>query len=279
MGEILREFPFHQLGKEKTLSILAELLGRGEKIEEEGICAPGRDVWHKDVLSRMSMLFGEGSEQHRGVKVRFETTSYRRQPSTSEMNHDFRRGMGICLATIRSAYNFVDTFGDLQAEPAAPSVNGPAPVERVLHLFKRFCAVEQVLRKVRQDGADHRYPLIIRDEYDVQYLLHALLISAFDDVRPEEYGPSVGGSHARMDFLVPEGELVVEAKMTRAGLGNAKLVDELSSDFIRYGSHPLVKTVIVLVWDPSKIILNARGLERDLSKSYGSIDAIVRVHY
>ena len=55
----------------------------------------------------------------------------------------------------------------------------------------------------------------IKDEYDVQDLLNALLRLNFDDVRPEEYTPSYAGSSTRVDFLLKKEKIVIEVKKTR----------------------------------------------------------------
>jgi hypothetical protein len=71
---------------------------------------------------------------------------------------------------------------------------------------------------------------VIDDEYDVRDHLHALLRLHFDDVREEEWAPSYGGSRTRMDFLLKRERMVVETKMTRDRLDQAKVVDELVID-------------------------------------------------
>jgi REase_DpnII-MboI len=52
----------------------------------------------------------------------------------------------------------------------------------------------------------------MKDEYDVQDSLHALLKLHFDDVRREEWTPSYAGSQSRMDFLLKREKIVVETK-------------------------------------------------------------------
>lgn len=68
--------------------------------------------------------------------------------------------------------------------------------------------------------------------------LHALLRLHFDDVREEEWAPSYGGSRTRMDFLLKRARMVVETKMTRDRLDQAKVVDELVIDKAHYRQAP-----------------------------------------
>lgn len=135
-------------------------------------------------------------------------------------------------------------------------------LKTVLALCDRFHQVARQLRQRRQN----RPTLEIVDEYDAQDLLHALLRLHFDDIRPEEWTPSYAGGSARMDFLLKEEQIVVEAKMTRAGLGAKEASEQLIIDAARYSGHPDCKTLVCFVYDPTSLIKNPRGVERDLTR-------------
>jgi hypothetical protein len=92
----------------------------------------------------------------------------------------------------------------------------------------------------------------------------------FDDIRPEEWTPSYGGGSSRMDFLLKDHAIVVEAKMTRKGLGAKEVSEELIIDAAKYRQHSDCKTLICLVYDPSGLVKNPRGIERDLAKLSGN---------
>jgi hypothetical protein len=74
----------------------------------------------------------------------------------------------------------------------------------------------------------------------VQDLLHAILKLHFDDVRPEEVTPSYAGRASRVDFYLPRERIVVEAKMTRANLGQKEVANQLLIDVARYAQMPTV---------------------------------------
>jgi hypothetical protein len=114
----------------------------------------------------------------------------------------------------------------------------------------------------RQKG---RLPFEIKDEYDVQDLLHSILRLFFDDVRPEEWVPSYAGKATRMDFLLKNEKIVVEVKKTRSGLGDADLGSQLLEDIARYKAHPDCAQLFCFVYDPDHLLRNPRGLEADLS--------------
>lgn len=136
-------------------------------------------------------------------------------------------------------------------------------VDRIVALCRRFPLFAERLR-IRQR---QRASLVIKDEYDVQDLLHAILKLHFDDVRPEEVTPSYAGSSSRVDFHLPKERIVVEAKMTRQNLGQREVADELIIDATRYRTVPGVETLICLVYDPQKRCQNPTALERDVEAS------------
>ncbi len=74
-----------------------------------------------------------------------------------------------------------------------------------------------------------------------------------------------------MDFLLKAEQVVLETKMTRTGLGLKEIGDELIVDIARYQGHPDCKTLICFVYDPLGKIGNPNGLERDLSRTEGSL--------
>jgi hypothetical protein len=80
-----------------------------------------------------------------------------------------------------------------------------------------------------------------------------------------------------MDFLLKTEQIVVEAKMTRKGLGQKELVSQLAEDILRYQSHHDCKTLICFVYDPDAKCTNPTALENDLTKSHDSLQVIVIV--
>ena len=163
-----------------------------------------------------------------------------------------------------SKYPWADKLDDDEVAQLNPAVS----VERICN---RIALVIRQLR-IRHNG---RPAHDVEDEYDLQDLLHALLHLFFDDVRAEECTPSYAGKAARMDFLLKEESIVIEAKMTRKGLGAKEVGDQLIVDITRYKSHPSCKALYCLVYDPEHRVTNPRGLEADLSKKTDGLDVKV----
>ena len=130
------------------------------------------------------------------------------------------------------------------------------------NIFERFHAAARQLRRRH----NNRETLQIKDEYDVQDLLHALLRLHFDDVRPEEWTPDYAGGANRMDFLLKSEEIAIEVKMTRPGLKDKDLGDQLIIDIAKYQGHPNCKSLFCFVYDPDGHIRNPRGMEKDLTE-------------
>jgi hypothetical protein len=144
-------------------------------------------------------------------------------------------------------------------ERGGGSVRGS--LERLLTICRRFPIVARTFRK-RYGG---RAKFEVKDEYDVQDLMQALLAVDFEDVRREDAVPSRAGGNSRIDFLLNEEELGLELKMASPKLRAKELGVQLVTDIERYRAHPKCKTLVCLVYDPDHEIENPRGIERDLS--------------
>jgi len=151
--------------------------------------------------------------------------------------------------------------------------NGVAPSEIIRQICQRFHLIAQQLKNRRAGQA----PLLMEDEYDVQYLMHGLLKLHFDDVRPEEWCPSYAGRAARVDFLLKAEQVVVETKMTRKGLDDRKLGEELTLDKAKYRTNKDCRTLVCFVYDPDGYCKNPTALERDLAESGPDFKVVVVV--
>ncbi len=144
------------------------------------------------------------------------------------------------------------------APKEAVSVDYKAVLE---NLFSKFHVVASQLKRRH----DNRVTLTITDEYDAQDLLEALFKIFFEDVRAEEWCPSYAGGSKRMDFLLKDEEIVVEVKMTRNGLNDKNVGEQLTIDIANYKRHPSCRELYCFVYDPEGRIRNPRGIENDLT--------------
>lgn len=145
--------------------------------------------------------------------------------------------------------------------------------EKIIILCRRFPLFANTMR-ARQKG---RNPFIVSDEYDVQDLLHAILRLHYDDVRPEEYSPSYAGKHSRVDFFLPRERMIIEAKMTRKGLGQKEVIDQLLIDVGRYSKVERVDNLVCIIYDPERYCTNPKAIEDDVENSGGRLKVRVVV--
>lgn len=110
-------------------------------------------------------------------------------------------------------------------------------------------------------------PVEVANERDFQDVVEALLLALFDDVRREDPASQVAGGASRLDFQIPEIGVVIELKMTRDGLTDRKVGEELLIDAGRYPKHPDCRAILAVIFDPDRRLRNPRGLERDLSQT------------
>lgn len=189
--------------------------------------------------------------------------SYYPNTDTNHRSHkDYIEGCRNGLTIAKGM--LTDILSDFQSAPAIDKT------EELFRIFKHFRKIVVELAH-RHDG---RETLRIQDEYDVQDLLRALLSLYFDDVRPEEWTPSYAGGSARMDFLIPEIEAVIEVKKTRKDLADKKLREQLIIDIAYYQEHPKCKRLYCFVYDPDMILHNPAAIRNDLEKKH---EGLVRV--
>lgn len=171
---------------------------------------------------------------------------------------------GIFALALRDAV--LAAIGDVAQHPTSRT-------QLLANLCRRFPLFAGELKS----RYDKRAPFEISDEYDLQDLLGAILQLHFNDIRPEEWNPSYGGARSRSDFLLKSERIVVETKMTRAGLGQREVVYQLTVDKAQYRTHPDCDKLICFIYDPDLRLTNAAALERDLSDSVQGLRTMVVV--
>ena len=179
------------------------------------------------------------------------------------------------LESLTERIDLVPLAPQVGASPASQSLR--ESLGSALSLLEKICLRFHLVVAQLRERHDERETLDVKDEYDVQDLMHALLRLFFEDVRPEEWTPSYAGKSSRMDFLLKNESIVLEAKRTRPGLGSKQIGDELIVDIARYRGHAHCKTLVCFVYDPEGRITNPRGLEGDLTREEGDLSVKVYV--
>lgn len=169
--------------------------------------------------------------------------------------------------------SFVRQMGIL-AEAQESHLNVAAALEDVAAHLARL---PEFLATLRQYSNENVPPPTINNEADLQVVVHAILRVLSSDVREEDPVSKTAGASSRVDFSMPELGIVVETKMTRVGLGDKKVGEELLIDWGRYAAHPGCEGILAVVYDPDRYIRNASALESDLSQSQRSPATLVIV--
>jgi hypothetical protein len=204
------------------------------------------------LASAIELAFGELTA---GDEMRIESALLSRALRTS-----------IAIGDAAEAAALVVMAGRVTDRVQLTSAGTPS-VDLIGALCRRFPLLVERLRKRQRKRA----PIVVRDEYDVQDLMHGILKLHFDDVRPEEWTPSYAGNSSRVDFYLPRERIVVEAKMTRPGLGQKEVVNQLLIDVARYAQMQSVDTLVCLVYDPERRCGNPATLENDIESSAGRL--------
>ena len=147
----------------------------------------------------------------------------------------------------------------------------PATVEQADQIIERMLLRFHRFAKDLEHRPRGRKGIQLDDEYDVQFLVNALLRLQFDNVKPEEPSPSMAAGATRADFLLPEHGLFLELKMTRDGMTARSLADELILDIARYRAHPECHAIIFFVYDLRGLVKNSAALQTELSEIAGEL--------
>ncbi|WP_164704379.1 hypothetical protein [Blastococcus litoris] len=120
-------------------------------------------------------------------------------------------------------------------------------------------------------------PLALTNEKGFQVAVHAILRLLYEDVREEDFVSQFAGAGSRVDFFLAESGVLVETKMTRPGLTDRKIGEELLVDWGRYKRHPDCRGILALIYDPDNHIANTAALERDLTDTKALVPTLAIV--
>lgn len=249
------------MNKKTALDEIDNLISEGEKIISNTFHKNCNDilpyesynVWIHKVLYFLKQFLNSKDDFFAEIEKR----------KTNTLQHG-----GYVVATLKNVRTYIDKGIISFSSPKVTECDSSLEL-----IFERFHRVAIQLRERR----DKRPALEMNDEYDVQYLLHALLKLQFDDIRPEVWTPHYAGKSSRVDFFVDEIKTVIEVKRTRAGLADGELGDQLIIDVDRYKVYKDCEQLICFVYDPEFRIKNPTGLMNDLNEKHkGFVKVIIK---
>ncbi len=115
-----------------------------------------------------------------------------------------------------------------------------------------------------------RLPAAVRDGYDLEDLLRAILHLHFDDVRRELRTPGYSFG-VRTDFVVGHDRIAVACKLLKSDMRERELVLEVQEDIAHYESLDC-DHLIVLIYDPEQVLPDPRQFEAAWSQTGGGLN-------
>lgn len=165
-------------------------------------------------------------------------------------------------------------YGQLNLDSSVGFVNISA-LEKIELICNRFHTICKSLRTRRREKDSSKDPILVEDEYDAQYIFEALLHIFFDDVCPEAWTPKYAGKSSRIDFELSDEEITIELKMTRHGLDDAAVADQLIIDLERYRSPDRHRYVVCFVYDTDERIRHPVKLCKDLNERHNGEATVI----
>ena len=105
--------------------------------------------------------------------------------------------------------------------------------------------------------------ITIQNEYDLQHLLYASLKPLYPGIR-KEVSKDSGIGTVREDILIPDLDVVLEAKCTRDSMTLKKLIEEIEADIVHYQE----KNIFFYVYDKKKIIKETKNFNDYFNKQF-----------
>ncbi len=120
-------------------------------------------------------------------------------------------------------------------------------VRDILNHFSN--AIQKIIKNRRKDHPDFK----IEDEYDLQDILYVVLKSVFPNLRDEDAIGKVGAKTTKIDLIIREEGILIEAKMIKVKDSNeSHFIEELKVDFESYHECKWLRKLFCFVYDPHK---------------------------
>ena len=239
-----------------VLCQLKEVINTLKQEKEEG---PSYHSWKEKTDSAVREIFGSSSLEYKELHEVLYPTYWGFESSE---NIDFHK---LYKDRLENANNKLD--GYIMILKMRDNDNSSPEDFDAIKVLTNICTrFDRVIRSIRKRYSN-RPPLTLEDEYDMQYLLKILLSVSFDDIRPEETTPSYAGTSSRIDFLLKKEKIAIETKMTRKGLADKELTEQLTLDIAQYQHHPDVSTLVCFIYDPGRYVANPTGLIDDIESN------------
>jgi hypothetical protein len=181
---------------------------------------------------------------------------------------------------IRKLLTFLDTLIQ-QFNSSELIYNNSEDVLTILErIFSRFHRINLQL----QNRYSNRPTIQIKNEYDVQDLLHALFHLYFTNIQSEVDLPQFAGKNSRVDFVLKKERIMIEVKIisqkedkkSSPKNQDKQLGIQLIDDIPRYKQYQDASTLIFFIYDPNNLMSNPQGIIDDI-ETQSNNDFLVKV--
>ena len=185
------------MNKKDAISKIEQLIKEIRKVKATAILGATFSKWRRDTIVALSHIFQGNPRPAEDFKEVVDHIEYLMKSNRSDKTYlEYSKALEKAEVFLQSCIREIDEYWSDKDE----SIN--------CHKIKPHSSVEMLcsnfhlIAKQLTNRHNNRETIEIRDEYDVQDLLHAILRIFFEDIRPEESTPSYAGKSSRMDFLL-----------------------------------------------------------------------------
>lgn len=221
--------------------------------------SPKFEKWHRKICNILERIPLKGDV----YRKEFGTFRFHDFVATSPPNRKpehtkcYQGGIRSAQTFLEAIIEEVKEYTDDFQEEIPNKQNALTIVENLCNRFHIFVRHLRIKHHENQTIE----PIAINSEYDVQFLLQAILSLFFDDIRPEEPGATRAGSSSRADFWLFQEGIIVECKYIKPKLTREKLKEQLDKDLLDYRTKERCRAIIFFIYDPRSLIDNPRGFE------------------
>lgn len=175
--------------------------------------------------------------------------------SKQSTQDNFEYSKNKVLACLNKEKNITHKFSENEA------------VKIILSIMEHFhdycrCLYKDDIHGRCSDSLKRNLPyLAVKNEYDLQRFMYAIIRALFPDGRVEETEDS-GHHMIRKDIVIDSCDMVIELKCTNEKISERRLSEEIASDIIHYGN----KYIFFYIYDKENVVKNAL----DFQKTYES---------
>ena len=164
------------MNDKKSIEILNRQIDLIKSVAKSGRYSQEFKKWHRDTEIAIQKIFGETTRHIADFNRTLYSLSGRERSAPDYIRTEkFQEGLKDVKAILESLIEEIENYGINRGENNLNDINYTGLVSKICNRFHK------VARQIRSRH-NNRETLSVEDEYDVQDLLHSLLVLEFDDI-------------------------------------------------------------------------------------------------